>query len=633
MSQQAKSSGQKVLVATMISRSGQDGYKNSLNALTRSLWPTFADGLCDFASNVGVGADGAFSNGNFTDGVHLSAAGNALITTMGSTCINRTFGNTQASSNFTTVKVGATMKPMFRVPANKIISAGQSAGTTLTALFPVVPLGKSLLAGSVSWTGAGITISSVTDTSGDTCAAIGSASNYFATQNFQMWFCQNVTNSAQTVTVNLSGAGSGPGGAVEGVEVVGILNTASPVDISSPYATGNSSTPVTAAVTTTVAGDMLIASGIDFGLIYLPNPKYVEVFGSQDSTVSSILGNTSDASVTGNYTAGYTVTNLSNLWSIGLTAFKPAVFFSPYTMTAMDVYTQVDPTGGPVVLNMIDAVGITGGTVTIQNIGTTSASAVTLTPLGSETINSVTGASAFTIPNGSTAVCTSVLVSPVAAGANWQCVASLTYRSPYSTLLTSGVSWTSPALLQSTSQVKITMIGGGNSGGTSGAATIGLAAGSGCVIVAQGTAATLGLAANTAYTIAIGNATGGSTTFNNGSVTNTAAGGTAGSTLSSAAIGDGLGGVGGSCTTNIPGSTGYPGNPGGTGQVIVITTTYQTGQGGTTPLGYGVGGQAVISGIAGKAATGFGAGGSGGGVGTQAGGVGTAGAIIIEITF
>ena len=205
----------------------------------------------------------------------------------------------------------------------------------------------------------------------------------------------------------------------------------------------------------------------------------------------------------------------------------------------------------------------------------------------------------------------------------------------YSTLLTSSTSWTSPANLERTSNVKITMVGGGNAGGTSAAATIGLPGGAGCTIIMEATAATLGLVANTAYTYAIGSASGGSTTFNNGTSTNTASGGTAGSTLSSAAIGVGLGGVGGACTVNF-GTTGtntiaIPGQPGTVGEILVITTTYQTGTGGSTI--FGSGGQPVISGVVGNPGTGYGAGGSGGGVGTHAGGAGTAGAILIEITI
>ena len=199
----------------------------------------------------------------------------------------------------------------------------------------------------------------------------------------------------------------------------------------------------------------------------------------------------------------------------------------------------------------------------------------------------------------------------------------------YSTFLTSGTSWTSPATLRASSNVKITLVGGGAAGGTSGSATIGLPGGAGCVIVLEGTATTLGLAANTAYTYAIG-AAAANTTFSNGTITDTAGGGTAGSTLSSAAIGVALGGIGGTCTATN-GTVLIPGQPGGRGEVLVITTTYQTGNGGSTL--FGSGGQEVVSGVVGNPGTGFGSGGSGGGVGTHAGGAGAGGAILIEITL
>jgi hypothetical protein len=220
----------------------------------------------------------------------------------------------------------------------------------------------------------------------------------------------------------------------------------------------------------------------------------------------------------------------------------------------------------------------------------------------------------------------------VVSGLLYPCVASAYSGATlgYSTFLTSGTSWTSPLNLRGTSNVKITLIGGGNAGGTSGSATLGLAGGAGCTIILEGTATTLGLAANTAYTYAIGSASGGSTTFSNGSITDTAGGGTAGGTLSSSSIGVGLGGIGGTCTASngtilIPGQAGLP------GEEFVVTTTYQTGTGGSTM--FGSGGAPVISGVVGNPGTGYGAGGSGGGVGTHAGGAGTGGAILIEITL
>lgn len=265
--------------------------------------------------------------------------------------------------------------------------------------------------------------------------------------------------------------------------------------------------------------------------------------------------------------------------------------------------------------------GFTGQSIYIKNIN---AAATTIVPFGTETID---GAANFSIGPNVTLTLTAQLTSPTAGGCTWVTATGSIPATRYSTFLTSGTSWTAPATIRPTSIVKITLVGGGNAGGTSAAATIGLPGGAGCTIVVEGTATSLGIVAGTSYTYAIGAATGGSTTFAATS-TYTAAGGTAGGSLTSAAIGVGLGGVGGTCTN---GTVLTPGQPGSVGEVLVITTTYQTGTGGSTILG--AGGQPVISGAVGNPGTGYGAGGSGGGVGTHAGGAGTAGAILIEITI
>lgn len=249
-------------------------------------------------------------------------------------------------------------------------------------------------------------------------------------------------------------------------------------------------------------------------------------------------------------------------------------------------------------------------------------------PLGPENLALIDTITANVIPKAASS--TTSRLSPSSITDNGTKVTStepIIAGNGYSTFLTSGTSWTSPVNLQATSQVKITLIGGGAAGGTSGAATVGDGGGAGCVDIFEGTATTLGLVANTAYTIAIGSA-GAATTFNNGTITVTAGGGTAGSTQSSAGLGIGLGGVGGTCTN---GTILVPGQPGQGAEVFVISTGYSSGQGGNTE--FGAGGQPVVSGVVGNPGTGFGSGGSGGGAGTFAGGAGKAGAILIEITL
>ncbi len=76
-----QSQGQRVIVATMISRNGHDTAKNTLNGYIRAGWTTFADALADVAANASIGADGAYSNTTYFagDGVHLNATGQAIV--------------------------------------------------------------------------------------------------------------------------------------------------------------------------------------------------------------------------------------------------------------------------------------------------------------------------------------------------------------------------------------------------------------------------------------------------------------------------------------------------------------------------------------------------------------------------
>jgi hypothetical protein len=96
--------GWKVIVGTMISAVDNDANKNTYNALIRSHWTEFADGLADIASNANLGADGAYSNTTYfnVDQIHLTDTGYALIAPIVQAAIETV--NTQA----TTLANGAT---------------------------------------------------------------------------------------------------------------------------------------------------------------------------------------------------------------------------------------------------------------------------------------------------------------------------------------------------------------------------------------------------------------------------------------------------------------------------------------------------------------------------------------------
>ncbi len=92
-----KLKGWNCFVGTMISRSGYDTGKNSLNGLIRSYAMTFSDGIVDFAAIPQLGADGASGNATYFqgDGIHPTQAGQQLIGVAISNKINQYFGVSQ----------------------------------------------------------------------------------------------------------------------------------------------------------------------------------------------------------------------------------------------------------------------------------------------------------------------------------------------------------------------------------------------------------------------------------------------------------------------------------------------------------------------------------------------------------
>jgi hypothetical protein len=73
--------GWRVVVATMISRTGEDAHKNTYNGYIRGGWPTFADAIADLGANANIGVDGAYAGSTYfqADGVHLKDAGLTIV--------------------------------------------------------------------------------------------------------------------------------------------------------------------------------------------------------------------------------------------------------------------------------------------------------------------------------------------------------------------------------------------------------------------------------------------------------------------------------------------------------------------------------------------------------------------------
>lgn len=178
--QSRKKAGFKVVVVTMLSRTGNgtlgnagttmDTFKNQYNAYIRAHWQEFADSFADVAANANLGADGAYSNATyFPDGIHPSAAGYALAYPVISTAINNitdgvlhiptVVGNDRktgltAAQALATFTVGQ-LDTSYHVSANVLVTTSTLHSFTITCTYTddgntsrIVTLPFQLLAGT-----------------------------------------------------------------------------------------------------------------------------------------------------------------------------------------------------------------------------------------------------------------------------------------------------------------------------------------------------------------------------------------------------------------------------------------------------------------------------------------------------
>jgi len=192
---------------------------------------------------------------------------------------------------------------------------------------------------------------------------------------------------------------------------------------------------------------------------------------------------------------------------------------------------------------------------------------------------------------------------------------------------TGSSSWTVPAALQVLGMTwRVTLVGGGGAGGTTGATAgqVGCGGGSGAVV--QGIYSyALGQNTMGVFVAAASAGAGATTTTTYNSVTFTAGGGGAGNGI----VNDG-GGAGG---TASGGSVNINGNKGDSGGTMAAGVIYR-GAGADTPLGFGVGGTPPGATGAGNPGGSYGGGGAGGNnkatATARSGGSGSQGIIIIE---
>jgi hypothetical protein len=124
--------GWKCFIVSMISRTGQDTGKNTLNGLIRQEWPTFADGLIDFGELELLGKDGASANANIFsgDGLHPTTATDQWLEAKYiSRVLNRYYGNT----NFTSANTYGSANA-----AGVTITAASETGNIATFTFAAI---------------------------------------------------------------------------------------------------------------------------------------------------------------------------------------------------------------------------------------------------------------------------------------------------------------------------------------------------------------------------------------------------------------------------------------------------------------------------------------------------------------
>jgi lysophospholipase L1-like esterase len=96
--QARRRAGWKVVVVSMLDRSGMDSAVATFNTGLRAAWPTFADGLADVAANPLLGAAGASTNTTyFSDGTHPTNAGQALYLPIINAAVNRVWSTSLPS--------------------------------------------------------------------------------------------------------------------------------------------------------------------------------------------------------------------------------------------------------------------------------------------------------------------------------------------------------------------------------------------------------------------------------------------------------------------------------------------------------------------------------------------------------
>ena len=196
-------------------------------------------------------------------------------------------------------------------------SQNPSTGNSLAATFSAAQAAGDLNVVVVGWADSTTTVSSITDTKGNTYAPAGAAVSISGTATQRIYYATSIVAAAagaNTVAVTLSANTSWP--ELKIAEYRGISAT-SPLDAEVGASGTTSASPNSGSLTTTSANDLLVGSNYADDEVSAPGSGYTQRYQTaggeilEDKTVSAI----------GSYSAGVTLTG-SSWWVIQLAAFR-----------------------------------------------------------------------------------------------------------------------------------------------------------------------------------------------------------------------------------------------------------------------------------------------------------------------
>ena len=243
----------------------------------------------------------------------------------------------------------------------------QSSVSSVTVSYPSAQTGGNLNIVVVGWNDSTSTMTSLSDSNGNTYAQAGTTQR--GTNLTQaIYYAKNIKAGGNTVTVNFNQAATYID--VRILEYSG-LDTSNPLDVTASAA-GSSSSPNSGSATTTSANELIFGAGTTFDTFSGAGTGFTYRIITQDGDIAE----DEVVSSTGNYSASAPLKN-SSYWVMQMAAFKAAsgvsVSISPTSASVQTGTTQqftatVTGTTNTAVTWQVN--GVTGGNSTVGTIST-----------------------------------------------------------------------------------------------------------------------------------------------------------------------------------------------------------------------------------------------------------------------